>query len=141
MMKKSYRQTWKERDNAMKNIRNYGMVTGRLTKDPDIRVNADGSRKVRFTVAVQDSFTDKDGKRGSQFLPLEAFITADRNGNGAYDYVNEGDLVSCSYTVNNNNYTDRNGQKVYGLTLLVSEIALLESRAAKEARRAAKSAA
>lgn len=123
------------------NIRNYGMVTGRLTADPDVRINADGSRKVRFTVAVQNSYTDKDGKRGSQFLPLEVFISADRSGNGAYDCINGGDLVSCSYTVNNNNYTDKHGQKVYGLTLLVSEIALLETKASKERRRANKNAA
>lgn len=121
----------------MKNIRNYGMVTGRLTADPDVRTNADGSRKVRFTVAVQNSYTDRNDKRGSQFLPLEAFISADRNGNGAYDCINKGDLVSCSYTVNNNNYTDGNGHKVYGLVLLVDEIALLETKASKEARRAA----
>ena len=120
----------------MKNIRNYGMVTGRLTADPDVRVNADGSRKVRFTVAVQNSYADKDGKRGSQFLPLEAFISADRSGDGAYGCINGGDLVSCSYTVNNNNYTDKHGQKVYGLVLLVSEIALLETKASKAARRA-----
>lgn len=124
----------------MKNIRNYGMVTGRLTKNPDIRTNSDGSRKVRFTVAVQDSYTSKDGKRGSQFIPLEAFLTASQQTNGAYDYVEEGDLVSCSYTVNNNNYTDRNGQKVYGLALLVGEIALLESKASKKARQEAKAA-
>ena len=101
----------------MKNIRNYGMVTGRLTADPDVRVNADGSRKVRFTVAVQNSYADKDGKRGSQFLPLEAFISADRSGDGAYGCIN-------------------GGEKVYGLVLLVSEIALLETKASKAARRA-----
>ena len=56
--------------------------------------------------------------KGSQFLPLEAFISADRSGDGAYGCINGGDLVSCSYTVNNNNYTDRHGQKVYGLVLL-----------------------
>lgn len=55
---------------------------------------------------------------------------------GAYGRINGGDLVSCSYTVNNNNYTDRHGQKVYGLVLLVSEIALLETKASKGARRA-----
>ena len=125
----------------MKNIRNYGVVTGRLTADPDIRVNADGSRKVRFTVAVQDSFTDKNGKRGSQFLPLEAFIASSNKSNGAYDYMDEGDLVSCSYTVNNNNYVDKNGHKVYGLTLLVDDVALLETKASKEARLAAKEGA
>ena len=125
----------------MKNIRNYGIVTGRLTKDPAVYNNADGSRKVRFTVAAQDQFTDGHGNRGSQFIPLEAFIPAKQQGNGAYDYLDCGDLVSCSYTVQNNHYKDRNGEMVYGLVLLVDSVALLESRTSKEARLAAREAA
>lgn len=122
----------------MKNMRNFGIVTGRLTKDPTFYDNRDGSRKVRFTVAAQDQFTDRDGNRNSQFIPLEAFIPAKQEGNGAYAYINQGDLVSCSYTVQNNNYKDRNGETVYGLALLVDGITLLESKASKEARQAAK---
>ena len=48
----------------MKNIRNYGIVTGRLTRDPAVYNNNDGSRKIRFTVAAQDHFTDGGGNRG-----------------------------------------------------------------------------
>ena len=59
----------------MRNMRDFGIVTGRLTRDPDFHDNRDGSRKVRFTVAAQNHFTDKDGKRGSQFIPLEAFLS------------------------------------------------------------------
>lgn len=122
----------------MKNMRNFGIVTGRLTKDPTFYENRDGSRKVRFTVAAQDQFTDREGNRNSQFIPLEAFIPASQQSNGAYAYMNQGDLVSCSYTVQNNNYRDRNGETVYGLALLVDSITLLESKASKEARQTAK---
>lgn len=122
----------------MKNMRNFGIVTGRLTKDPTFYENRDGSRKVRFTVAAQDQFTDREGNRNSQFIPLEAFIPASQQGNGAYAYMNQGDLVSCSYTVQNNNYRDRNGETVYGLALLVDSITLLESKASKEARQTSK---
>lgn len=118
----------------MRNIRNYGVLTGRLTKEPMIYDNRDGSRKIRFTLAVQDSFTDSEGNRGSQFIPLEAFISAKKQGNGVYDYLDRGDFITCSYTVQNNNYTDKNGEKVYGLALLVDTVSILESRASKEAR-------
>ena len=40
----------------------------------------------------------------------------------------------CSYTIQNNNYKDGNGEMVYGLILLVDNIALLESKTSKEAR-------
>mgnify|MGYP001075899896 CR=1 FL=1 len=122
----------------MKNIRNYGVVTGRLTRDPKFYDNHDGSRKVKFTVAAQNHYADGEGNRNSQFIPLEAFIPARQNGNGAYDYLDGGDLVSCSYTVQNNNYKNKNGEMVYDLVLLVDSIALLESKISKEARLAAK---
>lgn len=125
----------------MKNIRNYGIVTGRLTKDPAVYNNNDGSRKIRFTVAAQNQFTDGEGNRGSQFIPLEAFIPARQQGNGPYDYLDCGDLVSCSYTVQNNNYKGKDGEMVYGLVLLVDSIALLESKTSKEARLAARESA
>jgi len=118
----------------MKNIRNYGIVTGRLTRNPIFYENKDGSRKVKFTVAAQNHFTNEQGERDSQFIPLEAFIPAKQQNNGPYDYLDKGDLVSCSYSVQNNNYQDKDGQMVYGLVLLVDSIALLESKTSKEAR-------
>jgi single-stranded DNA-binding protein len=118
----------------MKNIRNCGIVTGRLTKDVVVYQNRDGSRKIRFTVAAQNHFTNGDGKREAQFIPLEAFIPAGAQDNGPYDYLDKGDLVSCSYSVQNNNYKDRAGDMVYGIVLLVDGIALLETQSTKEAR-------
>ena len=109
----------------MRNMRDFGIVTGRLTRDPDFHDNRDGSRKVRFTVAAQNHFTDKDGKQ---------------EGNGVYGYLEQGDLVTCSFTILNNNYKDKNGNMVYGLSLLVDTVTLLETKAAKEARLAAKAA-
>lgn len=118
----------------MKNIRNYGMVTGRLSQDIKVFTNKDGSRKIKFTVAAQDHFTNSRGEYESQFIPLEAFIPAKQRSNGPFDYLDKGDLVSCSYTIQNNNYKDKDGEMVYALVLLVDSIALLESKTSKEAR-------
>lgn len=118
----------------MKNIRNYGMVTGRLSRDITVFTNRDGSRKIKFTVAAQDHFTNSHGEYESQFIPLEAFIPAKQRNNGPFDYMDKGDLVSCSYTIQNNNYKDKDGEMVYALILLVDNVALLESKTSKEAR-------
>lgn len=125
----------------MKNLRNFGVVTGRLSKGLTIYNNKDGSRKIQFSIAAPDNYVDKDGNRGSQFIPLEAFISASQKTNGVYDYIDCGDLVSVSYSVRNNNYTGRDGKPVYGMVLLADDVSLLESKASKEARLAAKAAA
>lgn len=127
----------KERmENNMKNIRNYGMVTGRLAKDLEVYNNRGGSRKILMLVAAQDNYTGRDGKRNCQFIPLEAFVPSGQKDNGVFEYLGCGDLVSCSYSVRNNTYTDKDGKTVYNNVLQIEEVALLESRAAKEARQA-----
>ena len=126
--------------NTMKNIRNYGVVTGRLAKDLEVYNNRGGSRKILLLVAAQDNYTDRDGNRGCQFIPLEAFIPASQRTNGVYEYLERGDLISCCYTVRNNTYKDRYGKTVYNNVLQIDEVALLESKAAKEARQASKAA-
>ncbi len=124
----------------MKNLRNFGVVTGRLAKGLQIQFNKDGSRKISFIIAAQDNYTDRNGERRSQFIPLEAFIPASQKANGAYDYLGCGDMVSISYSVRNNNYTGKDGATVYRMVLLADEVVLLESKASKEARQAARAA-
>ena len=122
----------------MLNLNNYGIVTGRLTTDPFIYQNSDGSRKIRITLAVSDNYKNTNGKRSTQFLPLEAFIPVDRK-LGVFDMVHAGDKISAAYTVKNNNYTDNNTNKmVYGLVLQIERISFEESKTTTTARQAAK---
>lgn len=125
----------------MKNIRNYGMVTGRLAKDLEVYNNRGGSRKILMLVAAQDNYTDRDGNRGCQFIPLEAFVPPGQRDNGVFEYLGCGDLISCSYSVRNNQYTGKDGKTVYNNVLQIEEVALLESKAAKEARQAGRNQA
>ena len=122
----------------MLNLNNYGIVTGRLTTDPFIYQNSDGSRKIRITLAVSDNYKNTNGKRSTQFLPLEAFIPVDRK-LGVFDMVHAGDKISAAYTVKNNNYTDKNTNKmIYRLVLQIERISFEESKTTTTARQAAK---
>lgn len=117
------------------NQRNYGIAEGRLAKDPVVFDNTDGSKKVMLTIMTQNNFKGKDGKRGTTAVPVEAFI---RNGGelGAYALVHKGDMVGVQYTVTPNNYTDKDGKDVFGITLLAQGIDLKESKATTDARAA-----
>lgn len=122
----------------MFNLNNYGVATGRLTSDPFVYQNTDGSQKVRITLAANDNYKNADGKRSTQFLPFEAFIPADRNP-GVYNMIHSGDKISIAYTVKNNNYRDKNtNEMIYGIILQIEKISLEESKATTTARQAAK---
>ncbi len=122
----------------MFNLNNYGVATGRLTADPFVYHNTDGSQKVRITLATNDNYKNADGKRSTQFLPFEAFIPAERN-LGVFDMIHTGDKISVAYTVKNNNYRDKTtNEMIYGIILQIEKISLEESKATTTARQAAK---
>lgn len=110
----------------MNNLRNFGIAEGRLTADPKIMENADGSASVRFTVAVDDSYK-KNGSRSTQFIPFRAFLK-DKDVLGPYAYMHKGDLVGIGYEVRNNNYVAKDGTPVYSIDLFVTQVDLKKTK-------------
>ena len=88
----------------MFNIDNHGLICGRLVDEIKTYTNSDGSRRLLFTLASQDSFRGRNGNKGTQFIPLTAFVPSGR-GSTIYDRIHKGDKVSVSYSLRNNNYT------------------------------------
>ena len=124
------------------NVNNNFQLTGRLTQDPKVFDNADGSRKVRFTLAVKDNFQSKqaDGTmvRGSQFIPVEVFRSAEqvqKSGLGVYGLAHKGDLVTVTGQMQNNNYTGSDGVEHYEVVNRVENVELMESKSVTDARR------
>lgn len=115
---------------------NRGTATGRLAADPKIFVNADGSKKVMFTLMVGRAWRNKEtGERLSDAIPLEAWVAATTEGTGPFAYLGKGDMITVSYAVRSSTYANRNGEVQYGLALTVNELEFLESRAATQQRR------
>ena len=124
---------------ARTNPRNNGIAIGRLAYDPRFFENKDGSRTVRLTVLVDQDFTDRNGERGTDAVPVERFIPSDR-GNGVFDMVHQGDLVQVSYRTTVDSYVDRDGNNRYVTKLIVADVQMLESRKVTTARLAKRAA-
>lgn len=117
----------------MSNIANNVTTIGRLTSDPVLFQNQDGSRRVRLTVAARNNFTSRDGKVKSQFVSLTKLLPSDR-GNGAFDYIHEGDLVGFGSHVESDSY-EKNGETIYVQTLEIDTVDLsLEPKAVRVER-------
>lgn len=133
------------------NLDNNLTLTGRIeTTDlaKGLFKNSDGSRKLRFTLAVQDNFQSQ-GKPSKQDIPVEAFIPAsmvktDENGHetyGIYSTLRTGDLVSIAGHVMDNNY-EKDGKMVYGgIIIRVDAIKHRESKTVSDMRAAQKNVA
>lgn len=119
----------------MMNMNNYGIATGRLTRDPAIYQNADGSHKVKMTIAAQNNYRNKQtGERAAQFLPLECYVPVDAS-MSVYDYMHKGDKITVQYTVRNTQYTNAENENIYGVILCIENIRLDETKSNTDTRR------
>lgn len=98
------------------------ILTGRLTRDPEIRVTQDGKTTIgRFGLAV-----DRRGKeQKADFFNLTTFNkTAEFSG----EYLKKGTKVNVVGRLENDEYTNRDGQKVTSTIVIVEEIEFCESK-------------
>ena len=109
------------------NMNNFGIVEGRMAKDPTIFTNKDGSRKVKVTVAARRDYKSADGTRKVDYIDLECYIPSDKTGNGAFDYLHKGDRVGFQYTVRQNVY-EKDGKTQYEQVHVIEKTDLKETK-------------
>ena len=121
----------------MANLNNIGFIEGRLTKNPVVFTNGDGSKKVMLTIAAKRNFKNaQTGKTDSDFIEVEGFVRAGVPGNGVYDMLSARDRVGIGYTVRTSRYQDKvTGKMVYKQVLHITDVALRETKAEAEAHR------
>lgn len=103
---------------------------GRLTRDPEIRYSSGAEQMpiARFTLAV-DRRRKKDGESEADFFPCVAF---DKRAEFAEKYLYCGIRVLVSGSMKNNNYTNKDGEKVYGVELQASHIEFADGKREEE---------
>lgn len=116
---------------------NAGTAVGRIAAKPRVFENADGSRKVFFTLYVRRAFVSRTtNQRESDRLSFESFIPAWVEGNAVFDFLSVGMLVSVEFSVRSGQYADKmTGEVIYTTALVSSRVEILESRAQTSARR------
>ena len=102
------------------------VLTGRLTRDPEIRITQDGQTTIgRFGLAV-----DRKGKeQKADFFNLTAF---NKTAQFAEKYLKKGTKVNVIGHLQNDEYTNRDGQKVTQTIVIVEEVEFCESKKQEE---------
>lgn len=97
----------------------------RLTKDAEVRYNTDGRAIAKFDVAVNRRFK-REGEADADFFSCVCFgKTAE-----SFEKLNigKGTKLLIEGEVRNNNYTNREGQRVYGTQIVVESFEFCESK-------------
>lgn len=93
---------------------------GRLTKDPEIRYTVEGTEIANFTLAI-----DRRKKDEADFIPVTAF---GKLADFCEKYLKKGTKIITEGTVQNNNYTDKDGNNRYGYSFISNSIEFAESK-------------
>lgn len=104
------------------------ILMGRLTREPEVRYSQGASQTAvaRFTLAVDRRFK-REGEPTADFFDCTAF---GRQAEFIERYLHKGVRVVVCGSIQNNNYTNRDGQMVYSVRIVVDEVEFAESKSA-----------
>ncbi len=107
------------------------ILMGRLTRDPEVRYAQGASQTTfgRFSIAVDRRFK-REGEPDADFFNCTVF---NKQAEFAERYLHKGTKVVLSGRIQNDNYTNRDGQQVYSVRIMVDEIEFAESKNASAA--------
>ena len=101
------------------------VLTGRLTRDPELRYTGSGTAVCSFTVAVDRQFRNQNGDRDADFISCVIWRKSAEN---FANFTHKGSLVGIDGRLSTRNYENNQGQRVYVTEVTVDNFALLEPR-------------
>lgn len=104
------------------------VLTGRLTKDPELRVTQSGTQVCKFTLAVNRTFTNAQGERQADFINCIAFSKTAENVN---NYLHKGSLTGVDGRLQTRSYDNKEGQRVFVTEVVCDNIQFLESKSSE----------
>jgi len=84
------------------------ILIGNLTRDPELRYTPDGTPVVSFTLAVNRSFTNQQGEREADFIPV---VVWRKRAERCSEYLAKGSQVAVEGRLQIRSYEDKDGIK------------------------------
>ena len=104
---------------------NKAILIGNLTKDPESNIIGDNTSVCKFTIAVNRSYTKKDGTRDADFIPIVCWRgTADI----CSRYLRKGSKVGICGNIQTRSYEANDGTKRYITEVVADEVQFLSSK-------------
>ena len=104
---------------------NRAILTGRLTRDPELRYTTSGTAVVQATIAVDRQFKNQQGEREADFINLVIWRKTAEN---FANFTHKGSLVGIDGRIQTRTYENKQGQRVYATEINVDSFSLLEPR-------------
>ena len=99
-------------------------LTGRMTKDPELRYLGNGTPVASFTLAVDRVFKNKDGQKEADFINIQVWRKQAEN---VAQYTGKGSLVAVAGRIQTRNYENKEGKRVYITEVVADEVHFLST--------------
>lgn len=105
---------------------NQVVLVGRLTRDPELKyIPGTGTAVASFTIAVDRNYINKDGKRDTDFIPIEVI---GKSAEYCANYITKGKLVALEGNIRVDNYQTQSGEKRTFIKVSTKSVQSLESK-------------
>lgn len=99
-------------------------LTGRLTKDCELKYTGNGNAVASFSLAVNRSFK-RDGEPEADFINC---VVWNKTAEALANYTKKGSLIGVTGRIQTRNYENQQGQRVYLTEIICSQIVFLETQ-------------
>lgn len=106
-------------------------LTGRLTRDSELRHTGSGSAFASFSLAVERPFKNGNGEKEVDFINVVAWR---KTAEIITSFTRKGSLVGITGRIQTRNYTNNEGRKVYITEVVAEQVQLLEPKRTTESR-------
>ena len=102
---------------------NRAVLTGRLTKAPELKYTQSGIAVTNFILAVNRPFKNEEGENEADFIRIVAWRKQAEN---AATFLGKGSLVGIDGRIQTRNFEGQDGQRVYVTEVVADSIQFLE---------------
>ena len=99
-------------------------LVGRLTKDPEVKENADGTKRTIITIAVSRDYRNADGIYDADFIKCVLW-----NGiaSATKDYCHKGDVLGVKGKLQSRTYETEDNQKKQVIEVIADKVSFISS--------------
>ena len=106
------------------------VLVGRLTREVELRyIAGTGTPVATFSVAVDREFSDKDGKRVTDFIDVQ---TWGKTAETCANYIGKGSLVAIQGSIRVDSYQDQEGNNRKITRVNANRVQFLDSKKEKQ---------
>lgn len=101
------------------------ILTGRLTKNLELRQTSTGKSMTYFNLAVNRNFKNEQGEQTADFINCVAFGKQAEN---MARFLTQGSLIAVEGRISTRNFQGNDGKTVYVTEVVVGNVTFLESK-------------